>query len=311
MKTKALIPFLFVFAVLSGCIGKKATDETPTRGSIKISVDESYKPIIDAEISTFGSIYEDAFVHAAYKPEADCFDDYFKDSVRLIITNRKLTPEQEANLKNGKIIPRTTKFAYDAIAFIMNKDNPDSVLTYAQLEAIFRGKINNWSQINKKNETGEINVVFDNMRSGNPRYIKEKFKLPGGFPAYCFAVKSNPEVISYVEKNKNAIGVLSVNWISDTHDSTSNSFLNRIKVAGVSADTDPDGLGEIKKPYQGYIAENSYPFTREVYIISRETFKGLGTGFASFVCSDPGQRIVLKSGLVPATMPVRLINSKR
>ncbi len=50
-----------------------------------------------------------------------------------------------------------------------------------------------------------------------------------------------------------------------------------------------------------------YPLYREVYIISKEAYTGLGTGFTAFVASERGQRIVLKLGLVPATMPVRLV----
>jgi len=46
---------------------------------------------------------------------------------------------------------------------------------------------------------------------------------------------------------------------------------------------------------------------REVYILSKEAYTGLGTGFTAFVASERGQRIVLKFGLVPATMPVRLV----
>jgi phosphate transport system substrate-binding protein len=61
------------------------------------------------------------------------------------------------------------------------------------------------------------------------------------------------------------------------------------------------------KPYQAYIALKQYPLWRTVQITLREPRVGLGTGFASFVASDKGQRIVLKSGLVPATAPVRII----
>ena len=46
---------------------------------------------------------------------------------------------------------------------------------------------------------------------------------------------------------------------------------------------------------------------RTWYIVSREARAGLGTGLASFLASERGQRIILKSGLVPATMPVRLV----
>ena len=117
---------------------------------------------------------------------------------------------------------------------------------------------------------------------------------------------NNAEVIKYVKDNKSALGIISVNWISDTQDSISETFLKDIRIVEVG--TDPKNYC---KPYQGYIAEKSYPFRRDVYMISRETFSGLGTGFASFVAGDQGQRIILKSGLVPATMPIRLIEIKK
>jgi phosphate transport system substrate-binding protein len=46
---------------------------------------------------------------------------------------------------------------------------------------------------------------------------------------------------------------------------------------------------------------------RTVYIISREARAGLGSGFTAFVAGDKGQRIILKSGLVPATAPIRIV----
>jgi phosphate transport system substrate-binding protein len=65
------------------------------------------------------------------------------------------------------------------------------------------------------------------------------------------------------------------------------------------------------KPYKAYIAMKKYPLSRNVYIISREARTGLGSGFLAYVASDKGQRIVLKSGLVPATAPVRLVEIRR
>jgi phosphate transport system substrate-binding protein len=59
-------------------------------------------------------------------------------------------------------------------------------------------------------------------------------------------------------------------------------------------------------PYQASIYNKSYPFTREVYLISRETFAGLGSGFIAWMTNEKGQKIVLRSGLVPATMPIRI-----
>jgi phosphate transport system substrate-binding protein len=151
-------------------------------------------------------------------------------------------------------------------------------------------------------------MVFDNDKSANIRYINEKFELKQGFPSTCFAVNSNEEVINYVEKNENAIGLISVNYISDRHDSLTINFLNRINVLAISSETDDGSSGIYFRPYQAYIANVSYPFRRDVYIISRETFNGLGSGFKQFVAGEVGQRIILKSGLVPSNMPIRLIH---
>ena len=86
------------------------------------------------------------------------------------------------------------------------------------------------------------------------------------------------------------------------------SFINKINVVAVSQQNIDDG--SYYRPYQGFIYDKSYPFVREIYLITRETFAGLGTGFISWACAEQGQRIVLKSGLVPATMPIRLVQIK-
>lgn len=299
-----------VYTVSCGQRSAKSIDETPTRGKIKIAVDESYQLLMDTQIYTFQKIYPYAKITPEYTTEVKAYDLFMKDSVRLMIVNRKLTPGQEQMLNQAQIIPRTTQIAYDALAFITNKNNPDTLLRYDQIKNIFIGTITNWKQINKKSSLSDIKVVFDNNESGNPRYIREKFSINGNFSPNCYAVKSNEEVINFVEKNKNAIGIISVNWISDRDDTLSVKFLKKIQIMSVGVEGDIEGTGEFKKPYQGYIADGTYPFIRNVYAVSRETIIGLGKGLISFVAGDQGQRIVLKSGLVPATMPVRLIEVK-
>ncbi|KPK84252.1 MAG: hypothetical protein AMS27_10480 [Bacteroides sp. SM23_62_1] len=294
-----------VLAVIS-CKGDGHTlNETPTRGKIRISVDESYKLLIDAEISTFTTIYTYAEITAEYKPEYDVLSDFINDSVKVIVTNQKPTEDQIEYLREEQVIVRTVTFAYDALALIVNKENPDSLLDYGTVEEIFRGEITSWKEISPDSGLGKIAVIFDNTKSGNIRYFKEKFDITGNLPDNFYAVNNNEEVINYISDNRNGLGIISVNWISDKDDSLSMSFINKIKVIAISHPfMEPDIY---YRPYQGSIYEKSYPFTREVYLVSRETFAGLGSGFISWVAGEKGQRIVLKSGLVPATMPIRLI----
>ncbi len=313
MKRIVLNPFFLALAmfimVVTSChnpMGVQPLKETPTRGNIKISVDESFKLLYDTQVYTFESLYPDAKIAVSYKPEAEVLADLLNDSVRTIVLTRDLTQKEKDYLFAQKFVARTTKVAHDALALIVNKANPDTLILDFQFADIFKGKITTWKQINPKSPEKPISVVFDNNKSGNVRYFREKFDLKGNFPSNCAAVNTNDEVINYVKNNPSALGIISVNWISDTQDSVSEKFLESVKVVEVG--TDPKNYC---KPYQGYIAEGSYPFCRDVYMISRETFSGLGTGFASFVAGDQGQRIILKSGLVPATMPIRLIQIKK
>lgn len=291
--------------VLSCKSGTQALNETPTRGDIKIIADESFKPLIDTEVFTFTSIYSNAKIKASFKPEYDVINDFMADSVKVIVTSHKLTDDQIQYLRDSLIIARTTAFAYDALAIIINKENKDTLIKYNSIKDIFLGKAKKWKDIDPKSELGDISVIFDHTKSGNIRYFKELFEIKDTLGSNFYALKSNEEVVNFVSRNRDAMGIISVNWISDKDDSTSTSFTDKVTVAAISNELLEDN--SYYRPQQGFIYDRSYPFVREIFFISRETFSGLGTGFIQWATGEQGQRIVLKSGLVPATMPIRLV----
>jgi len=302
---------IILAVILASCTGgsKQTTKETPTRGNIKISVDESFQPLLDTEIYTFTHLYDNAKVTPLYKPEYDVINDFMNDSVKVMVTSKKLSDYQIQYLRDTLIIARTTTFAYDALALVTNKQNTDTLIKYHTVRDIFLGNVKMWNEINPKSKLGNIRVIFDNARSGNIRYFKELFEVRDSLPGNFFAVKSNAEVIDFVSRNPDAMGIVSVNWISDKDDSVSMNFIKKINVVAVSQQFVNDGY--YYRPKQGSIYNREYPFIREIYLISRETFAGLGSGFINWACAEQGQRIVLKSGLVPATMPIRLVQIKR
>lgn len=300
---------LLMLLILVSCGGGGKNTDTPTNGQIKVGVEESYRLLMEAEVYAFESLYKYARIDTIYMTEADIINDFMNDSLQLIIVGKNLSENQVQYLKERQYIPKVTKIALDAVALIINKNNPDTSFYYQTVKDIFTGKIANWNQINQKSKLGPIQVVFDNLKSSNPRFFREKFRLDS-LPATCFAANNNKEVISYVESHPNAIGVIGVNWISNTDDSVSNKFLQQIKVAGIAIEGDNIPDTKFYKPYQAYIADGSYPFTREVYCINRQTYTGLAYGFSSFIAGEKGQLIVLHSGLVPAAMPVRIMEIK-
>jgi phosphate transport system substrate-binding protein len=309
------IPYIYIglLFVLYSCSGsdKKTTQkiDTPTRGDIKILVDESFQPIIETEVNSFLSLYNWAKIKPLYKPEVDITNEFMSDSCKVMVTSRKLSDDQIKYLRDTLIVARTTKFAYDALALVTNKENHDTLLKYSDVKSILTGKILSWKDLDNNSRLGNIRIIFDNPKSGNIRFFREKFEFKDALPSNFFAVNSNAEVIDFVSKNKDAIGIISVNWISDKDDSTGRSYIKKINVVAVSQEYFNDT--PFYRPDQGWIANKTYPFVREIYLVSRETYKGLGSGFIQWATAEKGQRIVLKSGLVPATMPIRLVQIKR
>ena len=158
----------------------------------------------------------------------------------------------------------------------------------------------------------KLHVVFDNKGSSTSSYLSERFnnaKLDFAFNAY--AAKGNEDLINYIAKNKSAIGVLGVSWISDKDELNVQDFLKKIKVVALAPPDSAKGAGDFYKPYQAYIALKYYPLHREIYMLNVEGKSGLGTGFGSFLAGDKGQRIILKSALVPATAPLRIMEFKQ
>lgn len=284
--------------------------DSPTSGALKVCVDETVKPSLDSNVSVFESLYKDAKVQTDYTNEADAFTSLLNDSARIIVVSRNLNKDELKYFEQIKIVPRITRIAKDAIALICNKKNKDTLLSMNLIKDIFAGRITNWKNINPVSKLGTIQLIFENSKSSTVRYMRELVNN-APLPKNSFEVKSCDAIIDYVQKTENAIGVIGVNWISDWADSTTVKFLDKITVMELnSKESYSTKLDEFYKPYQAYIATEDYPLRREVFTISREARAGIATGFAGFLASEKGQRIFLKMGLVPSTMPVRLVEVK-
>jgi phosphate transport system substrate-binding protein len=308
MKTYISIATATIFAFLLGtsCNSSDPKNEldTPTSGTIKVWADEGYEPVIKTSIDVFDSIYSRAKIADSYMSEAEAVRGLLNDSVEIIIISRTLNEKELAYFKSKGFTPEQTRIANDALAFIIHPDNKDTTFTQSILADVLSGKINKWKTINPKSKLGDIQLIFDHEGSGTVRYARDTIAKIEKMPPNTAAMKTNKEVIAYVSKNKNAIGIISTNWISDTDDKGVQSFLKEIKLLGIAKETG----AEAYTPYQAYLATGDYPYRRGIFYINAQARNfGLGRGFASFLAGDKGQRIILKSGLLPATMPIRLI----
>ena len=297
--------------LLSGCGNKadRGEDDTLTSGTIKIAVDETFRPIVEEELQVFHALTPDATVHPVYCSEVEAMKLLLADSVRLAIGTRQLTDQEKAYFNEKKFFPVSVKLATDGLALIVNRQNTDSLITVDRFREILTGKVTDWKQLNPASRQGKLELVFDNPNSSTVHYVLDS--ICGGEPLSknVKALKTNAEVISYVAKTPAALGVIGVNWIGTPADSTRLSFNDAIRIMAVSR-ADSATVENSFKPFQAYLALNRYPLTRNVYILLNDPKSGLPSGLTSFLTDFRGQRIILKSGLVPATAAVRIVDVK-
>src|SRR5581483_11211309 len=195
-KIVVLVFFLFLVFACGTYTSEKAID-TPTSGSIKIGSDEEFKPLTKAEVDVYTSLYINTKISPVYGSEDSMVDLLMKDSIRLAVISRKLSKTEETYFNNQKLFPEQVKIGEDAVTFIVNRDNPDTLLLMEQIKAVFEGKDSLWQQIDKNNKQGKITAVFDYGNSGNAKYITQNLMKVGKFPTWCFALNGNKKVVDY------------------------------------------------------------------------------------------------------------------
>lgn len=296
---------LIVVIALNSCSNYDLNADSPTSGKLKIGIDESYTLMMDSQVYVFEQIYKHADIIPTLKPEAEVMKDLMNDSIQEAVVCRELTDDEVKFFESKQRRPEITKIAIDGVAIVVHPENPDTNFTVERLRAIFSGKDSIWT--NSALNGQKMAIVFDNVGSSNARYIKEKFLGESEFPSYCFSANSNQEVMDYVNKNPNAMGVISVAWVSDKDDPTCTTFLNMVKVCGIRDDENALQNDDYRQPAQAYIFDGSYPLTRDLYVIRTGLRGTLGTGFASHLAGEKGQLIIKKMGMMPAIHPTRIV----
>ena len=285
-----MLALLLIF--FTSCHQNVRTDtDTVNSGTIHISVDESFKPIIDSEIQVFEALHPKAKIIADYKPEAECFKDLIKDSTRMIIVTRGLSPLEEKYYKDSlSYSPTWSRVAFDAIAVIENRDSPDSLFTMNELRDILSGTTADKTLcvFDGLNETSTIRFAIDSILRGKPLDPKK-----------VFAEDNSQAVIDYVSTHKDVLGFVGVSWIGNPEDSTQLSFLTKVRIASIQCSCPENSY---IKPYQANIILHRYPMIRGLYYIIKENYDGLGSGFATFLEYERGQLIFSRAYLAPAKM---------
>ncbi len=293
--------FLLLPLVIAGLLCLSSCQDAPTKekqsiltGKIKVLVDESLEPIVKEQVEVFLHSYKNAEIELVIKPENGVVNDLINDSAEVAILTRLLRPEELKFFEKRGFKPRISQFATDAVTFVTNASKGDSTITLEEVLSTLRGEGNGRT------------LIFDNPNSGTVRYLKELAGIDQFPEDKVFALSSHSEVIAYVHDHPGTVGVIGLNWMLKP-DSASRKYLPTIRTMLLK--NLPGNLGDddFYLPSQSNLALDLYALERPVYLLNAEPRYGLGMGFAAFLYGERGQRIVLKSGLMPDSLSPRQI----
>ena len=302
---KKILTILMLLVALVSCTPRVEVDHRMHEGNIDFCCDESYANVLAQQVFVFTRTNPGAFIDMTRCTERDALNALLEDSVRLITMTRRLTASEKNRILENQLNCNETHIAVDAIAFVVNKNNPDSILTVENIRSILTGEVTQWSELFPQSKLGKIQVIFDNRNSSTVRYAVDSICAPEALYNGVAAVDNTLQVVNEVSKRRNAIGVIGAGWINAL-DSAEVRVRDRVSPVRVKKTPDAKAFG----PFQAYIASADYPYFRSIYMINTESNNGLCTGFTIFVAGQRGQKIFEKSNISPARIEERVINLK-
>ena len=272
-----------------GSSGGRVTD-TPYNGTIRISVDESFEPVVSEQIRVYEGLHPGTHILATYKPDAECLKDLVRDSAtRMVIVTRGLQRSEERYFADSiGFVPTWDRLASDAIALVVNQRSADTLFTRESLRRQLAGMSNNGKKL-----------VFDGLSATSAYRLAIDSILRGAQPDAnsVKAVKGSAAVLDFVASDTNAIGFVGFSWIGNPEDSAQREMLKKVKIAYIRCEACADS--PYVKPTQWGIMTKRYPLVRGLHYIVKENYSGLGSGFASFMRFEKGQLIFRRAYLSP------------
>jgi phosphate transport system substrate-binding protein len=209
-------------------------------------------------------------------------------TVDIANASRKIKAEETSEAKKNGINPVEHIIARDAIAVIVNPNNPVSELTLQQISDIYSGKYTNWTEVGGENRP--IVRLSRETNSGTHVYFLETVLRLGNkedktlFSMDTLLLPSSEGIISEVRDNPNAIGYDGLGYVPKD--------LKKIAIAKKAGE--PYVLPSIAT-----VNDKTYAIARDLYMYTNGEPTGIIKAYLAWILSDEAQQIVADLGFVP------------
>jgi phosphate transport system substrate-binding protein len=284
---KKFLSLVLVLAVaFSSLVYTPATASAAVSGTVVLSGSTSVNPLIQALAEAFmaenpGVKIIEQNVTGSGAGITDAKD--IKSSVDFGMSSRELTGDEAKVLNEVQI-------CMDGLAVVVNKNNPISEISPAQLYKIFAkdASVLNWNQIKGSYTTSVKIAPFGREAGSGTRSCFEDFfkvdygtALPSGYDTNLDGSLASTGVMqTSVQNNSGAIGYMSLGDMDDTK-------VKALKIDGV-------------EPSKYTVADGTYAIKRPFLLVSNKekTTSPAAKAFLDFIASADGQVIIDKMGFV-------------
>lgn len=209
-------------------------------------------------------------------------------TVDIANASRKIKDEELTEAQSKGVDPLEHIIARDAIAVIVNPENPVNELTLQQIADIYSGKITNWREVG--GEDRPIVKLSRETNSGTHVYFLETVLRLGDkenktlFSTDTLLLPSSEGIIAEVRQNPNAIGYDGLGYVPDD-----------LKMIAIAKETG----GAYVLPAIATVNDKTYPIARDLYMYTNGEPTGAVKEYLDWILSSEAQEIVAKLGFVP------------
>jgi len=280
----------------AGCTrtsGTSPVEDTETSGRISIAASTDAQQLLAQEVASFRVTYPQAVLELR-PPESSgqVLGALLGGRADLAAAGRELEDEERNMARRAGIELEGHRVAQDAVCLVVPEASPLHNLTVGEVRKIWRGEVRRWSAFGGPDAA--IVPVLPPLASDLARAFAQRVMDDSTMKAPSEVEASDSAVAARVASTPGAIGVVS---------------LARAAAPGVRAlaISPLEGLGYVE-PDMESVHGGTYPLTLYFSLYIRTHGPRLAGGFVTYVASEPGQQLVLTSGRVPTSVPLRFVH---
>lgn len=293
ISTVLLLCFLSLFG---GC--REIEENTPTSGTVTVLASESIAALIESEANEFHRIYPSATVHVLPVTTREAFVHLLNDSVKAIAVDRPLNNEERSVVASAKLKIAENVVGSDAVVVLVHRSNTLRALSLPLLRDVLSGQITRWEKIPNSGKQGTVHLVLTGRNSGLYEILSGNYGRPENPPQPSVLTETQTEIIRAVEKDEGSMGMIFFSAYEVYRRNTRTSGLKAVPFQLPDTTVHPTQLA---------IYQKIYPLSLPLYYYTREQKAKTASGFATFIKSLDGQKLIQKAGIVPVTIPSRTI----